>query len=79
MGAARDELQAAGRLSTAAGAAVMMLARRIDSAGPLETGSAYAALVKEFRAAMAEAVANAEQEDDPIDELRLQRERKLAR
>lgn len=73
--AARAELVAAGRLESAAGQVVMALARRIDGAEG-ETGAAMAALVKEFRAALAEAVDHAEQAADPIDELRAQRERK---
>lgn len=74
--AALAELESVGRAETLAGGLVLALARRIDSAGPLETGSAFAALTKELRAALAAAVAGAEQEDDPVDQVRKQRERK---
>lgn len=74
LAAAISELSATGRMRTAGGVAALALANRIDQAGPLETGSAYAALVKEFRAALAAAMAGAEQAADPIDELRLRRE-----
>jgi hypothetical protein len=62
-----------------AGAVVLALARRIDAVGEEETGSSFAALAKELRAALAAAVADAEQAIDPIDELRQQRERKRPR
>jgi hypothetical protein len=73
--AVRAELEAAGRLSTASGRAVLALARRID-AGSRESGASLAALVKEFRASLAEAVKGAEKTADPVDELRNRRERK---
>lgn len=74
--AARAELEAVGRADALAGAVVLALARRIDSAGADDTGSAFAALTKELRAALASAVAGAEQAADPIDELRAHAERK---
>jgi endogenous inhibitor of DNA gyrase (YacG/DUF329 family) len=77
--AARAELEAVGRAETLAGAQVLALARRLDAAGADETGSSYAALSKELRAALVVAVAGAEQAADPIDELRKQRDRKRAR
>jgi hypothetical protein len=40
---------------------VLALARRIDQAGPDDTGSGFAALTKELRASLAAAVAGAEQ------------------
>lgn len=72
---ARAELAAVDRESTAAGQLVLALARRIDTAEG-ETGASLAALVKEFRASLAAAVAGAERAADPVDEVRLQRERK---
>lgn len=75
---ARAELRAADREQSAAGQLVLALARRIDDAGS-ESGASLAALVKEFRASLAAATAGAEQAADPVDELRLQRERKRAR
>lgn len=74
--AAHAELDSFGRAETLAGGVVLALARRIDGAGPLDTGSGFAALAKELRAAMAVAVAGAEQEADPADEFRRQREQK---
>jgi hypothetical protein len=74
-GASTAELEAAGRLETAAGQAVLTLARRIDASGG-ETGSALASLVREHRAALAEAVRGAAKAADPLDELRARRERK---
>lgn len=71
------ELERAGRLETAAGRAVLALAGRIDAAH-METGTALAALVREHRAALAEAVRDAEVAADPLDELRARRERKSA-
>jgi len=74
--AARAELAAVGRAETLAGGVVLALARRIDQAGPDDTGSGFAALTKELRASLAAAVAGAEEEDDPVDQVRKQRERK---
>lgn len=73
---ARTELESFGRAETLAGGVVLALARRIDEAGPTDTGSGFAALAKELRAAMAAALAGAEQEADPIDQVRKQREQK---
>ena len=71
------ELVAAGRLETALGQAALALARRIDFP-TTDTGSALAALVREHRATLVEAVKDAEKAADPLDQLRLRRERKLA-
>lgn len=71
------ELASAGRPETAVGQAALALARRIDHAAA-ETGSALAALVREHRAALAEAVRDAEGKADPLDELQARRGRKLA-
>lgn len=75
--AATAELESAGRLRSASGEAALALARRVD-ASQGETGSGVASLVREYRAAMAEALKDAETESDPLDEIRLRRERKLA-
>jgi hypothetical protein len=75
--ATQAELDRAGRLGSAVGQAALALARRID-ASQGETGSALAALVREHRATLAEAVKDAEVAADPLDELRNRRERKLA-
>jgi len=71
------ELEAAGRADSAVGQAALALARRIDSASG-ETGSALAAMVREHRAALAEAVRDGKRAADPLDELRARRERKSA-
>lgn len=76
--AARAELEAAGRLDSAVGVAVLALARRIDGAATSETGAGLAALVKEFRATFDAALADAESAADPLDELRARRERRLS-
>ncbi|MDD1057901.1 hypothetical protein NMG29_06600 [Streptomyces cocklensis] len=73
--AAFQELDAVSRAETLAGGVVLALARRIDQAGPDDTGSSFAALTKELRAALAAAVAGAEQ-DDEIDRARKQMEAK---
>jgi hypothetical protein len=75
--ATQAELDRAGRLASAVGQAALALARRIDASHG-ETGSALAALVREHRATLAEAVKDAEVAADPLDELRGRRERKLA-
>lgn len=72
----RAELDAAGRLDTAAGQAALTLARRIDDCGS-ETGASLAALVKQHLATLQMATAGAERAADPIDELRARRERRL--
>lgn len=71
------ELERAGRLETALGQLALALARRID-AGDAETGSSLAALARQHRETLAEAVRDAQQAVDPLDELRKRRERKLA-
>lgn len=70
------ELEAAGRLETVLGQQAMVLARRIDGAAALETGSAVASLSREFRAVMAEALAGVRAAADPVDELRARRDSK---
>lgn len=55
--AVRGELSGAGRLGTALGEVVLMLATRIEAGQ--DTGSAVAALTREMRASLAEAVKGA--------------------
>lgn len=74
--ATRDTLEAAGRLTTPAGAAALALAARIDADS--DTGSALAAMVKEHRAALDAALVGAVVETDALDELRERRERKAS-
>ena len=64
-------LSAAGRLETAHGAIAITLAKRMDAFTLLEQGSSVAALSKELRAVLAEAVQNPETPDDPVEAARL--------
>lgn len=70
------ELNAGGRAESASGKAALALAKRIDS-GLHETGSSLAALVREHRAALADALKGGKRAANPVDELRARRERKL--
>jgi hypothetical protein len=67
------ELAVAGRVNCASGRAALALARRIDAGG--DTGSAVASMVREHRAALADAVKGQMAAVNPMDELRLRRER----
>ena len=71
-----DELTSAGRVASASGQAALLLARRLDS-GLTETGSSVAAMIREHRAALADALKGATAETNPLDELRARRVRKL--
>ena len=64
------------RVDTPMGQAALVLARRLDG-GAADTGSAVAALVKQLEATLEAATAGAKAEDDPVDELRKRRDRKL--
>lgn len=70
-------LEQAGRLDSPAGSSAMVLAAKLDRGG--DTGSAVAALVRELRATMVDALANAEVAEDPVDELRRKREERQSR
>lgn len=72
LGAVLAELREAGRLDSSAGQAAVALARRIDDGA--ESSAGLAALTRELRAAMAEALARAEAAGDALDELRARRE-----
>jgi hypothetical protein len=72
------ELKAAGRERSALGVASLALATRVDN-GAQETGAAFAALVRELRATLTSALADAEAAGDGVDDLRKAREAKLAR
>ena len=76
LGAVLAELQAAGRLDSSAGQAAVALARRIDDGA--ESSSGLAALTREMRAAMAEALSRVEASGDALDELRARREARRA-
>jgi hypothetical protein len=66
----RAELSRVGRLDTANGQLAMLLARRLDGIGAADTGSGVAALVKEHRVTLAEAVKDSVVEVDPMDVIR---------
>lgn len=69
------ELEAASRLDTVAGRQALLLARRLEDP-ETSFGSAAASLSKELREVMAEAMAGAAKEGDPVDELLRRRELK---
>jgi hypothetical protein len=75
---ARRGLESAGRLDTELGTLTLMLAAKIDSPG-FETGAGLAALMREFRATLAEAMANAGSADDPLEAIRTKAALKLVR
>jgi hypothetical protein len=69
------DLSAGRRLETFLGQQAVTLARSMSSG--LHTGSALAALSKELRAVMDEALKGASAVADPVDEVRDRRDRKL--
>lgn len=68
-------LEEADRLETPDGVAAMRLAEKLDAGG--DTGSAMAALSKEYRSTMAAATANIEEEADIVRDLEQRRGRRL--
>lgn len=70
------ELERAGRLDTTAGVAALILAARLD-AETTDTGSSVAALVREHRVTLTEALRGAALAD-PVDELRNRRDARRA-
>lgn len=70
------ELDAAGRVNSASGRAALLLARRLDMQ-VVDSGSSLAAMVREHRTALADAVKGSGRAANPMDELRARRERKL--
>jgi hypothetical protein len=76
--ATRAELSAAGRVTSAAGQAALLLARRIDGGGA-ETGAALAAMIREHAQAMERALRDGQAADpvkDRQDEVAQRRERR---
>lgn len=69
VGAYRRELAAAGRLESPQGALVMQLAELLDAGRGAHTAAGAASLSRELRAAMAEAMADAQPEADVIDRI----------
>lgn len=74
--AVQAELVAAGRENSSLGMQAVRLARRM---GEFDTGSSLAALSKELRGVMGEALANVEVAADPLDELQVKRDAKRRR
>lgn len=74
--ASRRELEEAGRLESSLGQAALAAAARIDANH--ETGSAMAALLREHRAIMAEALKGAKSKADALDELAERRRRRVS-
>lgn len=69
-------LQDAGRLHTPLGQAALALAHRLDASGR-DTGQSVASLAKQLQATLEAATADADVEDDPVDEVRARRDAKL--
>lgn len=72
----RRELEAAGKLDSVIGQQAMRLAEKLCSG--FDTGSATAAVSKEFRAVMAEALADVAKKADDLDELAARRLQKAS-
>ena len=68
-----EELIAGGVLDTSPGQAALLLAQRMEL-GATDTGSAVAAMSRELRSLMAEALGKSEAVSDPMDELKARRE-----
>jgi signal transduction histidine kinase len=68
-----EELIAGGVLDTSPGQAALLLAQRMEL-GTTDTGSAVAAMSRELRSLMAEALGKTEVAADPMDELKARRE-----
>lgn len=71
-----SELEKAERTGTVMGQAALVLARRLDHP-TLDTGSAVSSLVKQLSSTLDAALAGTSVAEDPVDELRRRRDRKL--
>jgi hypothetical protein len=71
------ELVAAERVNSSLGQAALLLARRLDAIES-DSGSSVAALVREHRVALAEAVKDATALVDPLDQLAARRAERIA-
>lgn len=75
----RAELEEAGRLNTVIGRQALLLASRLET-NTNDTGGSAAAVSKELRAVMAEAMSGVHQAEDPVqqsqDELKKRREKR---
>lgn len=72
------ELEAADQLGSSLGQACLFIARRLDS-GSMDTGSSVAALLRELRATIAEAIASGRVAADPLDQIAAKRAARQAR
>ena len=72
----RTVLEAAGRESSPLGVAALILARRLDASAQ-ETPQAVAALVRELRATLVDALDGAGQAADTVDEVGARRDAKI--
>lgn len=72
------QLEEAGRLDSPRGKAALVLARRLDAV-TFDTGSAVAAVVRQWDATLEAAVAGAHMAADPVDEVRRRRDEKLSK
>lgn len=78
VGSTVAELAAVSQLDSSLGQAALLLARRLDEGG-MDTGSSVAAMIREHRVTLAEAVASGKVAADPLDQLAAQRQSRLAR
>lgn len=76
LAATRAELEAAGRESSHAGQAALLIAERVEFGE--NSGSAVAQMVRQLHDTMTRALADVTVEADPVDELRQRRERRRA-
>lgn len=72
------ELREADRLNTSAGQAAMFLARVLETAGAMQTGSSIASLIREHRAALSKALDGALKTESPLEQLRRARQERRA-
>jgi hypothetical protein len=72
--AALEELTAAGRESTTLGQVALKMAWRLDRGRVTDTGSSLASAATSLASLMAQATKGSAAKDDPVDELRRQRE-----
>lgn len=70
------DLGAAGRTVSPAGQCALALAARIDAG--VDSGASMASMVRELRAALADALRDAAVSADPVDELKAKRDRRAA-
>lgn len=75
----RRRLEEVGRDEVELGVAALLLARRLDMLAPVDTGAGVAALMKEFRATLAEAIRDVDGDRDTLDDIRQAAALKLVR